>query len=354
VRPTAPNRQQRLFDGDDGADGADRADGAVAPLPATPHVQALAAALHERWAGRLRLGTSSWHFPGWAGWIWERPHPVATLSAQGLAACARHPLLATVSLDRAFYRPIPEGEYAALAAQARGGRPDFRFVVKAPAALSDAMLRDAATGAPLRANPGFLDPERALRDWWQPARAGLAETFGVGVVQLSPLPDTWRRAPERPAGLHDALRRLLQALQTPDGEASAPVLALELRDPELLTPALAACLKPLGVRLCLGLHDRMPEAAAQLAIQRAMWPGDLVCRWNLQRGLRYAQARDAWAPFDRLQAPDPATRQSIARIAAATLDAGQRAFITVNNKAEGCAPASVIALAEALLAQPRR
>jgi hypothetical protein len=84
---------------------------------------------------------------------------------------------------------------------------------------------------------------------------------------------------------------------------------------------------------------------------RATWPGDLVCRWNLQRGQRYARAKDAWAPFDRLQAPDLPTRTALARVAAATLNAGHRVFITINNKAEGSAPHSVVAFAESLLAQ---
>jgi hypothetical protein len=123
---------------------------------------------------------------------------------------------------------------------------------------------------------------------------------------------------------------------------------VELRDPGLLTPDLAAVLNPLGARIALGLHDRMPAIEQQLPMLRATWPGDLVCRWNLQRGRRYAQARDAWAPFDRLRSPDPATRLTLAKVARATLDAGHRVFITINNKAEGSAPASVRALAGAL------
>jgi hypothetical protein len=63
---------------------------------------------------------------------------------------------------------------------------------------------------------------------------------------------------------------------------------------------------------------------------------------------RYAEARDRWAPFNRLQAEDEPTRQTLARVMRATLDAGQRVFVTINNKAEGSAPASVAALAAAL------
>ena len=141
--------------------------------------------------------------------------------------------------------------------------------------------------------------------------------------------------------LFDALRPRLQG---------AALLALEVRDPALVNVDTARLLKQHGVRWCLGLHDRMPDVAAQLEMLRRTWPGDLVCRWNLQRGQRYAQARDRWAPFDRMQAPDLATRQALARAIAGTLGAGQRAFVTINNKAEGSAPASVVALAREMLA----
>jgi uncharacterized protein YecE (DUF72 family) len=327
---------------------------AVAPAAPAARWIELAEALHARWSGRLHLGTSSWHFPGWAGWVWAAPRPAGALSALGLPAYAAHPLLSTVSLDRAFYRTPSVEEYRRLAVQARQGRPGFRFVVKAPAALSDAVLRESGSGKALRENAGFLDPGLALREAWAPAAEGLGESFGVWVLQVSPLPARWLHDPESAGGLYARLEALFGALNdAARGREHVARLALELRDASLLTPALARRMKRLGVRLCLGLHDRMPEAEVQLPIQRAMWPGDLVCRWNLQRGQRYAEARDAWAPFDRLVAPDEATRRTLARIAAATLDAGHRAFVTVNNKAEGCAPASVLALAEALLAEPR-
>lgn len=310
------------------------------PAPVPADVQALADALQARFGGRLHLGTSSWHFPGWAGLVWARPAPAAVLSREGLGAYARHPLLRSVSLDRAFYRPLDAATYAGLAAQVP---PEFRFVVKAPALITDASLRDAATGAATGANPGFLDPAAALQHCVQPAAQGLGARLGVLVFQLSPLPARWLQAPA------DLLARL-EALWTAVVPAlpAGSLAALELRDPELLTPALAAQLKAHGVRACLGLHDRMPPAERQLPLLRALWPGDLVCRWNLQRGQRYAQARDRWAPFDRLQAPDAATRATLARVARATLQAGHRVFITINNKAEGSAPHSVLALARAI------
>ena len=65
----------------------------------TPEVQALAAHLARGWGGQIRLGTSSWHFPGWAGLVWARAYSEAVVAKHGLAAYAQHPLLGTVSLN---------------------------------------------------------------------------------------------------------------------------------------------------------------------------------------------------------------------------------------------------------------
>ncbi|MFY9513543.1 MAG: DUF72 domain-containing protein [Rubrivivax sp.] len=315
---------------------------AVAPAAPDARLLELAAALHERYSARLHLGTSSWYFPGWAGLVWAGQPSQPTLSRHGLEAYAQHPLLNTVSLDRAFYRPVDTATYARLASQVG---PDFRFVVKAAALVCDATLRDPANGRAMLPNPQFLDPATTLAQCVRPAVDGLGDKLGVLLFQISPLPAELLvdlgALHARFAALFDAVAAALPA---------GVLVALEPRDPELLTPTLARLLKERGLRCCLGLHDRMPAVEDQLAMQRALWPGDLVCRWNLQRGLRYTQARERWEPFDRIQAPDPATREALARVMAGTLKAGRRVFVTINNKAEGSAPLSVIALAEALLA----
>lgn len=288
----------------------------------------------------IRFGTSSWYFPGWEGLVFRDRHSEGVLSKLGLAAYALHPLLRTVSLDRSFYRPLSTANYAALAAQVPD---DFRFVVKAGASVTDATLRDPASGAPTQPNPLFLDPVLTLETVLQPAVEGLGRKLGVLLFQLSPLPGNWL-SPSLPDRLLQALDRLFTALPRPDHG----LLVIEVRDAGLLVPELAALLKSHGVRYCLGLHDRMPSLEAQLPMLRATWPGPLVCRWSLQRGLRYRQAKTRFEPFDALAAPDPTTRQVLARLIAATVAAGQPIFTTINNKAEGSAPLSVFALAEAV------
>src|SRR5574337_713524 len=95
-------------------------------------------ALAARLPPRLRLGTSSWSYPGWQGLVWEGAHSEQLLARKGLSVYARHPLLRTVSIDRSFYRPLTASDYARYAAQVPG---DFRFVVKAPSLVTDALVR---------------------------------------------------------------------------------------------------------------------------------------------------------------------------------------------------------------------
>lgn len=313
----------------------------VTPAEPPEAIQRLATTLRARYGDRLFLGTSSWYFPGWAGLVWAREYPQALLSREGLPAYAAHPLLRTVSLDRAFYRPLDALTYARLAAQVP---ESFRFVVKAPQLLCDATVRETGSGAPQAPNPMFLDPRFALESCAAPLVQGLGARLGALVLQVSPLPARWLDAPAEWLDRLAAVCRTLRAALPPPA-----LLAVEVRDAELLTPELARVLKTEGVRCCLGLHARLPQVQDQLPLQRAMWPGDLVCRWNLHRGLRYAQARERWEPFDRLQAPDPATRKTLATVIKATLEAGHRAFVTINNKAEGSAPESVRELAQALV-----
>src|SRR3954471_24157930 len=72
-------------------------------------------ALGERLPPLIRLGTSSWHFPGWAGLVYNRKVSTTELTRGGLTHYAKHPLLRTVGLDRTYYSPMPAEGYRAYA-----------------------------------------------------------------------------------------------------------------------------------------------------------------------------------------------------------------------------------------------
>lgn len=286
----------------------------IRPAAVDPATEALAARLP---AG-LRLGTSSWSFPGWAGLVWAHRAPADDLSRRGLPAYAAHPLLRTVSLDRSFYAPVPPDELRAYAAQVPD---DFRFVAKLPAALGD------------RDGDSFLSPTLAA-DAAAALSAGLGARLGVLLLQLAP-GDTVDDWPERLTAMLTALRG-----------ASDALIAVEPRFRGALGPGYAEALGRAGAAHCLSVHPAMPDLRTQWRDGGVSGAPALVARWNLTPNLRYADAKERFAPFDRLAAPDPDHRDALAKAARWALTRGRPVWITANNKAEGSAPRTLWALAE--------
>lgn len=338
-----PTHQAADADADADAQDAPRARrGGIHPAAWDERLQALAARLPPT----LRLGTSSWSYPGWQGLVWEGAHSEQLLAKKGLPVYAQHPLLRTVSIDRSFYRPLTASQYLAYAAQVP---QDFRFVVKAPSLVTDALVRSEG-GHGREPNPAFLDPTLALQEFVAPALEGLGPRTGALVFQLSPLP--WHLIDRLPEVL-ERLRALLAAQPALAPAAPDGVLAVEVRDPEWLAPEhlphFADVLKSCGATYCLGLHPRLPPLAEQLHLLRRLWPGPLVCRWNLHavHGPQgYADAEALYAPYDRLHHPDPEQHALLARTIAGITGRGQNAYVTISNHAEGCAPLTVQRLAE--------
>ncbi len=308
----------------------------IGAVPASPEDVALAARLSPH----IHLGTSTWSYPGWEGLVWAGRHSESALSKNGLPAYAAHPLLRAVGIDRGFYRPLAASEFQRHAEQVPHG---FRFTVKAPSLVTDALLR-SDDGRGQQPNPLFLDAATALQSFIEPAYEGLGATLGALVFQLSPLPGG------RLADMtqqFDLLHAMLLALPRP----ATGVLAVEVRDAAWLTPDLAALLRDTGARYCVGLHPKLPPLAEQLPLLRALWPGPLVARWNLNRlhgAYGYEAAESKYGEFSEMLDPDPDTRGELARIIRGTAGAGQDVFVTISNKAEGSAPLSVRALAQAV------
>jgi uncharacterized protein YecE (DUF72 family) len=309
-------------------------------LAATPSEDVLA--LAAKLPSQVHLGTSTWSFPGWNGIVYGDEYSNSKLSRDGLAAYGAHPLLKTVSIDRSFYQALTVSEYLRYAQQV----PEhFRFIVKAPMTITDATVR-AEHGEPVSLNPCFLNAQMAIDDFVTPCLEGLGAKAGALVFQFSPLPDQMLA---QPAAFIERLADFLTALpKLPEGTC----YAIEIRDGSLLTPRFIRTLKAAGVRYCMGIHARMPDPlrqAAALALLDGEPAGPLIVRWSLHGGFKYEQAKAKYEPFDRLVDHDPATRGSLADLAARYAIAGQPVVIAVNNKAEGSAPLSCIELARAII-----
>ncbi|ACC69704.1 DUF72 domain-containing protein [Paraburkholderia phymatum] len=296
---------------------------------------------------QVHLGTSTWSFPGWKGIVYGDDYSNSKLSRDGLAAYGAHPLLRTVSIDRSFYQALTLTDYLRYAQQV----PDhFRFIVKAPALVTDATVR-AERGEPVSGNPCFLNAQLAIDEFVRPCIDGLRAKAGALVFQFSPLPNAMLA---QPALFVERLTAFLAALPKLEGDTC---YAVEIRDACLLTPRLIRALKATGVRYCVGIHARMPEPsrqAAALAMLDDEPSGPLIVRWSLHGGFKYEQAKAKYEPFDKLVDEDPDTRTALAELAARYAIAGQPVLIAANNKAEGSAPLTCVKLAEHIAAACER
>jgi uncharacterized protein YecE (DUF72 family) len=319
---------------------------------AAPSVEVLE--LAGRLPAGLYLGGSTWSFPGWAGLVYDRSYPAPRLARGGLAAYARHPLLRAVGIDRTHYRPLPAAELARYAAAVPQG---FLFLVKAHEVCTLARFPDHARYGAERGKPNrlFLDAAYAAAEVVAPYAEGLGAKGGALLFQfapqaLDPPPAAGAAAmpPALPAGRFAArLHAFLDAL--PRG----PRYAVELRNRELLTADYAAALAAAGACHCLNVHPRMPDVRVQAHLAGIASAPLALGRWLLGGGATYEAASKRFAPFNRLAAPDPVARRALAEVARESLAAGRRFLLTVNNNAEGCAPLSIVALVQELLAGRR-
>lgn len=309
----------------------------VPAVPPTAEAIRMAAALPPS----LRFGTSSWSYPGWTGSVFGhvagRPATSSELAWRGLEAYASHPLFGAVGIDRSYYAPVPEGDFASYRGQfeAAGRSVSARYLVKLGKDITLPWVRSGK-------NPHFLNAELAIAGWLAPAEAGL----GAGVIhllQLSPM----GKAAGSPARFAERLHRFLEVVR-PHGR-----VAVELRDRALLGPDYVAALIATGALHCTNLLPEMPGPKEQVATLREHGVAEaapLLIRWLRSGTLDHEAAEKLYDPYDRLHAPQPALIAETAATIAQALAAGSpEVTVIIDNKAEGSAPLTVMRLAAALV-----
>lgn len=299
----------------------------VEAAPENAEQRALAASLPPS----LYLGTMSWSFAGWRGIVYGKGADPKHLADAGLGAYAQHPLLGAVEVDRSFYEPLPARYFESLARQVP---PGFRFVVKAHEECTLPRFPQHARYGKKQgdANARFLDAAYAA-DAVVASAAALGEKLGGILFQFPPQDAT------APLVFAERLSRFLGAL--PKG---LPYV-VELRNPELLTPAYARALASGGALHAHNVWGTMPSVLQQARLIPPAARKPLVVRWLMRRGDDYEGARSRFLPFTKLAEPDLPNRHDIATLVAKALAHQVPAFVLVNNKAEGCAPESLAELA---------
>ena len=271
----------------------------------------------------LYLGTSSWSFPGWEGIVYDRKVSPGALARHGLAAYAKHPLFKTVGIDRTYYGPISKVEFADYA----DAVPEhFRFVIKAHEMLTRIRTKDDLASL----NPTFLDVNYAMEEVIGPCLEGLGKRASVLLLQFPP------QRMDSIDGFSEKLHRFL-------GDLPRDLLyAIELRNPELLSESYIQAIGEVGACHCFNIHPKMSSLEEQARRVDATSMPTVVVRWMLRRNRTYVDAKDKFYPFNKLAEPDAESQKAIATLCRNA----NRAFVIVNNKAEGSAPLSLLGLAE--------
>jgi len=294
----------------------------------------------ERLAARIpdnvRFGASSWNYPGWRGVVYHRDYEGTGASTRMLEEYAAFPLFRTVGVDSSFYAPPTED---VLRGWSKHLPPGFPVVSKVWNQIT--VHTYAGAQSPARAgdaNPDFLSPEMFLEAVYEPYAAYFADHAGPFVFEFQAIARN-RMTPDEFA---ERLDTFFSALPR-DAQ-----YAVEVRNEEFLTPMYFAVLREHGVAHVFNSWTRMPSIGDQLDLPGSVPAPFIVARALLRPGRTYDEAVDAFAPYDRIQEPNPELRKDLVRLIERAVTTRIPAYLLVNNRAEGSAPHTVAEIARLL------
>jgi uncharacterized protein YecE (DUF72 family) len=254
------------------------------------------------------IGTSSWKYPGWLGWLYERERYLTRgrfSEARFDRECLREyaEVFPTVSVDAGYYTfPTPEGLAKLRALVPAGFRLSFKVTDEITLARFPRIDRFGARAG--LENPHFLDASLFRNAFLAPLEPHCSNV-GVLMFEFARFaPGTW----PSPAAFAFALDHFFS--QLPAGWQ----YAVELRNPELLHPDYLAVLSRHGIAHVLNNWQAMPPVGEQLDIPGILTTEFTAARFLLKTGRSYEQAVSRFSPYDRLREPLPEARAAARRL----------------------------------------
>ena len=240
-------------------------------------------AIAARVPASVRLGTSSWSFPGWAGRLRRRDDHRAPCARWSCRLCppsppARggdrpHVLCAT---HRRSLRRLRPGGTRRIPLPGEGARGVYDGAIPAARALR---------GAGGSAQSAI--PRRGVRRRAGGRAGGRRPRGGARTDPLQLPPQDAAALLGGAAGFAQRVHAFLRAL--PRG----PLYAVELRTPRVFGPRYLAALADAGAVHCLSAHPSMPDLDTQAGLLGSAAPPATVVRWMLPRHLDYESADGA-------------------------------------------------------------
>lgn len=299
-------------------------------------------------AGRgVFVGTSSWKYPGWRGLVYTEERyasrgrfSMKRFNAECLAEYAE--VFPSVGVDHTFYDwPRPE-----MMRRYVSETPDgFTFSLKVTEAVTVKRFpkHERYGERAGRENADFLRADLFTEMFLRSTDALGAKRgsliFEFGQFAQSDFPDA------------DAF---VSALDPFLGELPrGPLYAVEVRNHNFLGPAYFSCLARHGAAHVFSSWTRMPSIGEQLDAAASFEAPFLVARALLRPGRLYEAAVERFEPYSQIQDETPHLRADLARLIEQALRSGRRAFLYVNNRAEGCAPLTIQGMLKKLRAAAR-
>jgi len=306
---------------------------AAPPLPDPAEIMRLSAGLPPV----VLFGASSWNYRGWNGLVYHRDYRGKGASARMLEEYARFPLFRTVGIDSSFYAPPTEEVLANWGRYLPTGFPCVSKVWQQLTVHTWTKAQDADKAG--KANPDFLSPDVFQESVYEPYKTWFAEHTGPLVFEFQQVGVRRGLTPQRFA---DQLDEFFGAIPH-----DLPY-AVEVRNDEFLTPAYFAVLREHRVTHVLNNWTRMPTIGEQLDLPGVLSGPFIVARALLRLGRTYEQAVDKFAPYDRIQEPNPGLRRDLVQVAQTAKATRLPAYILVNNRVEGSAPLTIFEVARLL------
>jgi len=283
------------------------------------------------------IGTSSWKYPGWIGEIYspQRYGSQKRFEAECLKEYAE--TFPIVCGDFAFYQfPSPQFWQKLFALVP----PAFLFAFKAPEEITrprfPAHPRYAARAG--TANPSFLDAELLQTNFLD-----LLRPYGgrvpLIIFEFGAIPRSiFESAAEFCAALKPFLRKL-----PPDFR-----YAIEIRNPEFLDECYFDLLRERGIAHVFNAWTHMPPLLEQISRPGAFTSSFTVARALLTPGRTYEVAVQTFQPYNAVREPNQAVRDALRQVLVRAKLRSEPTYIFVNNRLEGFAPGTILAVTEGL------
>ena len=295
----------------------------------------------DRLPPSIRLGTSSWTYPGWKGSIYRREYrSEKAFREESLAEYADHPWFGCVGIDSSFYGP-PSAK--TVERYARQTPSTFRWL---PKVWEQVTIETFGSGRvpkgfrPTDPNPAFLDPMVFAREVLTPwDRDGVRERTGALMFQFASLG-------KRPSfrAIDTFCRRFDDFL----GAVPKTIpLAVEIRTPELLEPFWFDLLHFHGVAHVYNHWDGMPPLTVQAEVAaraRRPPPPLRIVRLLTPLGTSYRASVEQFKPYDRVRVVQTACREQTTELVVDAATANMETYVLANNRLEGHSPTTLEAI----------